>query len=269
MVKRIVTSIIAFPVLCALVVLGGLWLKIGICALSVVALWELYNAAFGKFKAISVCGFAASVVYVVTIGFVWRFSFISIIFIGFIFCVLIFLVFRHEDNTVFDGAIVVFGFFYVTMMMSTIYLVREGRAGAYFVWLVFISAWGSDTGAYFVGRLLGKHKLAPILSPKKTIEGAIGGVLVAGLIALIYGLFLNSAFSVDNVNLVTGCCLTGLVGAVFSQIGDLSASAIKRNTGVKDYGNILPGHGGILDRFDSVLFTAPVVYIMMIFLRAL
>ena len=132
--------------------------------------------------------------------------------------------------------------------------------GKYLVWLIVLSSWGCDTCAYAVGMLIGKHKLAPVLSPKKSIEGAIGGVVGAALIGYIYGMF----FWLDPPE----CALLCAVGAVVSQVGDLAASAIKRNHNIKDYGHLIPGHGGILDRFDSVIFTAPIIYILaVIFLK--
>ena len=136
----------------------------------------------------------------------------------------------------------------------------------FFVWLIFISAFGCDTGAYFTGMLFGKHKLIPSLSPKKTIEGAIGGVVVGTLLAVLFGLSVETMFQLDEVNTVLLCFVTGIVGSILSQIGDLAASAIKRTVGIKDYGTLIPGHGGVLDRFDSVMFTAPAVYYIMLFL---
>ena len=118
-------------------------------------------------------------------------------------------------------------------------------------------AWGSDTGAYLVGRKIGKHKLAPALSPHKSIEGSIGGMLSA---AILCGLYCWLSGKLD-LKLIPAFCLIGAIGSIFGQLGDLAASSIKRYTGIKDYGNIMPGHGGVLDRFDSVLFTLPIIYI--------
>ena len=112
---------------------------------------------------------------------------------------------------------------------------------------------------------LGKHKLTPVLSPKKSVEGAVGGVLGSALVGALFGyLFLNRMF--DGQNMVWICALICGAGAVISQIGDLAASGIKRNHGIKDYGKLIPGHGGVMDRFDSVLFTAPIIYYLAILL---
>lgn len=154
-----------------------------------------------------------------------------------------------------------FSFIYAPVLFSFIYLTRELEYGEYFVWVIFISSWISDTCAYCVGMLLGKHKLAPVLSPKKSIEGAIGGILGSALFGALFGYFLvESVIATKQVTWVFA--LIGAVGSVVSQIGDLAASAIKRNYNIKDYGKLIPGHGGIMDRFDSVLVTAPMVYFL-------
>lgn len=155
----------------------------------------------------------------------------------------------------------VFNFLYAPVMLSFIYLTREQEAGKYIVWLILISSWGCDTCAYVVGMLIGKKKIFPVLSPKKSLEGCIGGVVGAGLIAALYAVFaVENVFPDKRVTIViTVICM---VGAVMSQVGDLAASAIKRNHEIKDYGKLIPGHGGIMDRFDSVIVTAPMIYFL-------
>ena len=158
-----------------------------------------------------------------------------------------------------------FGVFYVAVMMSYIYRTREITDGQYLVWLIFLSSWGCDTCAYCFGMLLGKHKLAPVLSPKKSVEGAVGGTFGAVLLGVIYAFIFGGKMELEAPVLVCGAACG--IAAVISQIGDLAASAIKRNHNVKDYGHLIPGHGGILDRFDSMLFTAPAIYFALFFLR--
>ncbi len=154
-----------------------------------------------------------------------------------------------------------FGVIYVGVMLSYIYQSRmsgEGVVGVALVVLIFLASWGSDTCAYCVGMLLGKHKMAPILSPKKSIEGAIGGFVGAALFGCLFAFVLNKmGYGTHSLPRYGIICA---VGALISMIGDLAASGIKRNHNVKDYGHLIPGHGGILDRFDSVIFTAPVIY---------
>jgi len=160
-----------------------------------------------------------------------------------------------------------FGFIYVPVMLSFIYFTRNLAHGEYTVWLIFIGSWICDTCAYCTGMLFGRHKLAPVLSPKKSIEGSIGGIVGAALVAAAFAFFLVEGMVPDQ-KITWLFVIIGAVGAVVSQIGDLAASAIKRNHNIKDYGKIIPGHGGILDRFDSVIFTAPMIYFLaVIFVR--
>ena len=147
-----------------------------------------------------------------------------------------------------------FGLVYVAVMLSFILLTRNLENGKILVWLIFFCSWGCDTCAYCVGMLIGKHKMAPVLSPKKSIEGAVGGVVGAALLGGAYAALTKG----PAVEYAVICA----VGALISMVGDLAASAIKRNRNIKDYGKLIPGHGGILDRFDSVIFTAPVIYYM-------
>ena len=151
-----------------------------------------------------------------------------------------------------------FGVFYVAIILSYIYHTRLLKDGLFLVGLVFLCSWGCDTCAYCVGVLIGKHKMAPKLSPKKSIEGGIGGLAGAALLGALYALAINKWGGASAG--VGEYALICFVGGIISMIGDLAASAIKRNHEIKDYGKLIPGHGGILDRFDSVIFTAPVIY---------
>ena len=157
---------------------------------------------------------------------------------------------------------VCFGFFYLAVMLSFIFLLRTGTHGETVVWLVFLSSWVADTCAYFAGRFFGKHRMAPVLSPKKTMEGAAGGIAGSVLAGVLFSVILENGRFNWQFALICGA------GAVISIFGDLAASAIKRDRNIKDYGNLIPGHGGILDRFDSVIFTAPAIYFLSLLLVA-
>ncbi len=149
---------------------------------------------------------------------------------------------------------------------SLIRILWDSQMGRFYIWIPFIMAFASDTGAYFAGVFLGKHKLCPLISPKKTVEGLVGGVMAAMLGMILYGLILHFGFH-KSVNI--GILLIyGLVGSLGGVFGDLSLSVVKRQTGIKDYGNLIPGHGGILDRFDSVLITAPLTEVLLLILPA-
>lgn len=148
------------------------------------------------------------------------------------------------------------GSLYLAVAFSSMVLLRDLPQGGLLFLLPFIGSWVCDTFAYFTGRLFGKHKLAPLVSPKKTVEGSLGGILFAVLAFLLYGYILSYRGAAPHYLALALC---GLLVSVVSQIGDLALSAIKREYGVKDYSNLFPGHGGVLDRFDSVLATSPLV----------
>lgn len=160
-----------------------------------------------------------------------------------------------------DAFVTIAGVFYVVFFLFHLALLAWGNLGESMwvqgfkhpAWLVFLTAYGSDMFAYFTGVLIGRHKLCPKISPKKTVEGGIGGILGSTLFCAAFGYFALPEH-------LWVCIVIGVLGGAVSQLGDLAASVIKRQLGIKDYGKLIPGHGGILDRFDSVLFTAPLVY---------
>ncbi len=195
----------------------------------------------------------------------YRYGVLMAATLGYLFILLFMLVFAHEkvktERVCTTYAMVV----YITVCFVCLIRLRyvtvdtgsdTGRmVGQYIYLLVFIAAWVTDTFAYFTGSFFGKHKLCPKISPKKTVEGSLGGIAFCILSFLIYGTALSSMFSLSPN--YPGLALIGLFMSVLSQIGDLLASVIKRTYGVKDYGKLFPGHGGVLDRFDSVLLLAP------------
>ena len=156
---------------------------------------------------------------------------------------------------------VMISFSLMTRMMSNELDTPYYNIGFFAAWMIFISAWASDTCAYFVGVTLGKHKMTPRLSPKKSVEGAIGGVLGSTIAGALYGWILQY-YHILTEKEIWIFALLGMCGSIVAQIGDLAASAVKRNFGIKDYGKCIPGHGGVLDRFDSVIFTSPLIYVL-------
>lgn len=264
MATRIITSIVALPLLIGIVLLGGWVLKTGILFISVLGLYEFYKAVSKKIIPIHFLGFIVAVLYILFSDI--NFSEIHrAVFTLFIILSLLFLVFMYGKVNIFDVAVTVIGFLYIPFLINNVYLVSNTENGAFLVWLVFLSAWFSDTGAYFVGINFGKHKITPVLSPNKTLEGALGGVFFAALACFVYGFIVRKYFSIDIMNPFF-YALIGCVGSVLAQLGDLTASSIKRYMKIKDYGKIIPGHGGIIDRFDSVFFTAPAVYLFTLIL---
>ncbi len=257
MLKRTISAIIGLPFLLAVVIIGGIPLFIAILLISFVALWEFYNACKGKFTPMKTVGYIGTVVILTLMNFTFESFYILMLLFILVIILNIIKLIDHKYNFI-DISITLYSLIYIPFLLGHILLITK-QANDIVIWLIFIAAWGTDTLAYFSGYLFGKRKLCPSISPKKTVEGAIGGMLGSMIISLIFGYF----FLKDYLFAVA---LIGFLGSIAAQIGDLSASLIKRDIGIKDFGNIMPGHGGILDRFDSILFTAPTVYYILIFL---
>lgn len=166
-------------------------------------------------------------------------------------------VYRHSDI-----ALTILGILYVPFLFMFIMMTRELDYGKYLVWLIFIGAWVTDIFAYFTGTFFGKHKLMPAISPSKTVEGAVGGLLACIVISVLYGYLIRTLAGVVILPLYCYAVIA-LISGITSQLSDLSASSVKRYAGIKDFGSIMPGHGGVLDRLDSLLFVAPAVYFML------
>jgi phosphatidate cytidylyltransferase len=261
---RLLSGIILLAITIALVVLGGDFLFAALFIISFIGMMELLRIVKVNRTFPGVVAYLAGIAYYVLIYFDLL-QYRQLLYIIFLMLLMFCYVFGFPKFTTEQITTAFFSLFYVNIMLSYIYQVRMLEDGAILVWLIFIGAWGSDTCAYCVGVLTGKHKFAPKLSPKKSIEGCIGGVAGATLIGFLYAVVMGKwIHGFDNPQL--GFAIIGAASSIISQIGDLAASAIKRNHNVKDYGNLIPGHGGILDRFDSIIFTAPIVYYLAVLL---
>lgn len=263
MLKRTISAIVGLPFLFAVLIIGKTPLFISVIIVSLIALREFYNACKSKFKPMEVVGYIGAIAILLLINFEFesinqmdKFYYMSMLF--FIIIVILNTVkIIHNKYSFVDIGITLYGLVYIPFLFSHIILINK-QPNNIIIWLIFITAWGTDTFAYFSGYFFGKRKLCPSISPKKTVEGAIGGTLGSMVTSLVFGyLFLRDYLIV--------IAFAGIIGSILAQIGDLSASLIKRYTSVKDFGNIMPGHGGVLDRFDSILFTAPTVYYILIF----
>ena len=250
---RLLSAIILMIVTIFVLVSGGNILLFTLLATSLIGLYELYKASKNEKNILGITGYIITIIYYMNLFF--KLNLEMPIFIFAIIALMSAFVFTYPKYEIKDIAITFFGIIYVSYMMSFVYQIRNIEEGIYLVWLIFICSWGCDTSAYCVGMTMGKHKLAPVLSPKKSIEGAVGGILGASLLGLIFALITKT--NITQIMIISAC------GAVISQIGDLAASAIKRNYKIKDYGKLIPGHGGILDRFDSVIFVAPIIYYLL------
>ncbi|MBQ8525564.1 MAG: CDP-archaeol synthase [Clostridia bacterium] len=208
--------------------------------------------------------FSALMIYCMYSGRSWNNSCIYFALGLYATVMLIYMVFNHNRIHFDNVAVSVLGTCYVTLFPINIYLLRcDPDLGKFYIWIPFIIAWLTDTFAYFAGRFLGRHKLIPSVSPKKTVEGSIGGIAGAIIIMVLYMLVCEKYFDITP-NYIQGI-ISAIVLSLLAQIGDLVASCIKREHGIKDFGSLVPGHGGILDRFDSVIFISPVVYCLIQF----
>ena len=254
--KRVISAAVALPILIFCLILGGWVFKIGILAVTAIALYE-YIHVYKKsdYKVISYVLWLGYLINLITLIYaksdLYMLPLISLIVI---LCMSM-PVFTQKFNVI-SSALTAIGYIYIINFFTMLIYIREFPVKGYkLIWLVFIIAWCCDTCAYYSGRFFGKRKLCPLVSPKKTIEGSIGGI-AGSVIGVMIWWFINPNIGFAWYQVL----ILGLIGGAISQLGDLSASVIKRFVNVKDYGNIMPGHGGILDRFDSILFTIPVVY---------
>ena len=262
--KRLISGIVLVILAILIVGQGGILLYATTALISLIGLFELYRVMKIEKNVLGAVGFLSALAYY---GMVWLENgqqYVTLLAIITLMVLMSIYVFTFPKYKTEEITVAFFGLFYVPVMLSYLYLVRVMPDGAYLVWLVFFSSWGCDTSAYCVGMLIGKHKMTPVLSPKKTIEGGIGGIVGAALLGAIFAVAANKITGA-GVNPAQYAVICG-VGGMISQIGDLAASAIKRNHDIKDYGKLIPGHGGILDRFDSVIFTAPIIYYLATFL---
>lgn len=251
---RLISGIVLVIIALATIISGSWILFFTLLAVSLIGMRELYKVMKVSDEHVTVLelvGYLGAVLYYIAMkadfgNYGTMAIIISMILILFVY------VFGYPKYHAEQVMAAFFGVVYVAVMLSFIYLTRSLPDGKFLVWLIFLCSWGCDTCAYCVGMLIGKHKMAPVLSPKKSIEGAVGGIAGAALLGVIY--------AAATQGKMAEYALICAVGALISMVGDLAASAIKRNQNIKDYGKLIPGHGGILDRFDSVIITAPVIY---------
>lgn len=262
--KRLLSGIILVLIAIITVVQGGVLLLTIVGIISMIGQFELYRVVKLEKSCLSYIGYGMTLILYVLL-FLQIKDAVNIVVVGGLMLLMAAYVVTYPKYRFEQIAMVMTGIIYVSGMLSYIYQVRITDTGMIAVGLIFIAAWGSDTCAYCTGMLIGKHKMPSALSPKKTIEGCVGGVVGAALLGCIYGIILKEQVVGVN-NPVVAFAIIGGVGSVISQIGDLAASAVKRNYEIKDYGKLIPGHGGILDRFDSIIFTAPIVYFLIMIL---
>ena len=258
MKTRIWTGVVGLPLLILIMYLGGFILVLGVSALAFFGIIEYTRAVNRMFrpKINRILMIALAVMLMVTIKLDYYFL-MPVLLVSFI------VIFCYEilsgNVEIQRGSATLMGLIYVPVMFGHLFLFETVNKGAYYMWLIFVIAFTTDTAAYFIGKSIGNRKIAPLISPKKTIAGSVGGVVVAALCTILYGTILSSYFSFVLPWYLY--LIVGIFGSIAGQCGDLTASMIKRKAKIKDFGTILPGHGGILDRFDSILFIIPLIYI--------
>jgi phosphatidate cytidylyltransferase len=261
-IKRITSGIIvAVALAIMLLIQNNIIIGILFSVIAIIAMDEYLRAVSKVCKPIKWIGYVSCII-VALINFIPKQHLLNTIFLSIPTTVLI--LFAHiiatDMKTTFkDIAYTLLGICYIPAFIMFLPLINSMENGKMLLGIVFITAWGTDIFAYSIGRRFGKHKFSKV-SPKKSIEGCVAGTLGATIMLIIYTLILNNCFSFNYSYLMT--IISGIVLSLIGQLGDFSASCIKRYVDIKDYSNLLPGHGGMLDRIDSVLFIAPFAYIL-------
>ena len=258
LLSGIVLVLVALLTICS----GGTVLYMTVLCLSLIGAGELFRVMKvreDKWNLLEITGYAGVVIFYLSLLLHDpMYQMLALILdLVLLMAVYVFTYPKYNANQVMPAF---FAIVYVGVMLSYVYQTRMLDGGKFHVWLIFLCSWGCDTCAYCVGVLFGKHKMAPVLSPKKSIEGCIAGTVGSVVLMLIYTWILNTYFSFNYSYIFIG--ITGIVLSLIGQIGDFAASTIKRYVDIKDYSNLLPGHGGMLDRIDSVIFIAPFAYML-------
>ena len=267
--KRACTTVVGLPAVVLVVYFGGLPLLLTCALAALIGLYELYRA------------FSLPVKLVVSGMFFSVLNFTALYFFTAVFwhSLVLFVLYLAMFSVVFYGKVslhsvltCLFGFILVPFMLSFVVLVRELPFGHLYVWLVFVACFGCDTFSYIFGSAFGNRKLKGTPSPSKTVEGLVGGVLSATFLGFLFTLVFGKLELAQEYGITLGVALAAsaitFVGAVLSVFGDMFGSLIKRNTDIKDFGNFFPGHGGVMDRLDSIIVVAPTMFLVLTFLEA-
>lgn len=247
----LITLIILIP--------GGLISAFVLEVISLAGLYEIFRVYELEKTRLAVIAYLGTIIYYAFI-YLEKIQFVFPIVLAQMMILLTIYVFAFPKYKDTDITKIFFGFVYITVLFSYVYRIRSMKEGLLLSLFILISSWGNDVCAYFVGSAIGKHQFSPKVSPHKSVEGFVGGIIGAGLIGCLYG----RIFADDIHFSPLYCAVIAAIGAIPAVIGDLAASAIKRDNEIKDYSNLIPGHGGIVDRIDSVIFTAPITYYLVV-----
>lgn len=263
-IKRITSALLGFPLVVIILTFGNKYVvDIFLAVIAMLGMQEYFNAVSKDSKPVRWIGYV-SCLLIAFIHIIEAYLSISQVLMISVPTVLLILfaqvIFTNMKTNFKDIVYTFFGMAYVIGCISFIALLRGLDNGRILIWYTIIAAWGTDTFAYLIGKKFGKHKLSKI-SPKKSIEGAVAGTIGATVIAIIYTLVMNNIYNLEYSYLIVVLATIGL--SIIGQIGDFAASSIKRYVDVKDYSNLIPGHGGMLDRIDSLMFLTPFAYILL------
>lgn len=261
--KRIFSGIIGLPIVALILIYGNIYvIDIFFALIAMITIHEYLNSFKEKYKPVKWIGYLSCILIAFLHIIPKEYLLYTVILSTSVLIAILFIqvVLSSMKTSVIDIMITFFGICYIVFFLSFIALLHGIQNGKYLIWFILIAAWGTDTCAYFVGSKFGKHKFTKI-SPKKSIEGCIGGTIGALVITLIYTFAINKIVGMQISYIYIA--LIGLILSILSQIGDLSASSIKRAMEIKDFGNLIPGHGGMLDRIDSIIFIAPFSYFLL------
>ena len=261
---RLISGIVLVVLAVVFVITGGNVLLGVTGAISIIGMFELFRVFQFEKSIMAVAAYLAAILYYVNLK-VYAIHDIMVLILGFLILLMFIYVFAYPKYRAKQVMAAFFGLFYVAVMLSYVYRIRELDNGLYLTFLIFLCSWGCDTCAYCVGKLIGKHKMSPKLSPKKSVEGAVGGVVGTALLTALYCYIFRTQMEIDTKGILVIAMIAAIAGLI-SMVGDLTASAIKRNYDIKDYGHLIPGHGGIMDRFDSMIITAPIIYYLAVYL---
>lgn len=265
---RLISGIVMISIAYFAVRQGGAILILILLLLSVAGMIELHKIDKKNMDSIIFIELITALSYYIIL-YINGFSILLQIpvIIGFLAICFVFVI-KYPKIELKEITLGIVGIIYLPIMLSYIYVLRGLENGFICVWLIFLGSWGADTCAYCVGMLIGKKKLAPVLSPKKSVEGAVGGIIGSVILSLIYAVIFNKLGYLDLKHIYI-YPIVAFFASIVSIYGDLFASGIKRKYNIKDYGKLIPGHGGVLDRFDSVIFVAPIVYYALMLLDIL
>lgn len=262
MVKRWTTALIALPFILILFVYGNKYIvDVAFAAIAAIALHEFFVSIKEKANPVIWIGYLASIsiAFIHIIPYNQVLNVISIMIPTIILLLFIQVIATRMKTNLNDISVTFFGICYITIFIMFIPIIHGMDNGKFLVWYLLCASWGGDSFAYFFGRLFGKHKFSKI-SPNKTIEGCIGGIIGTIIFTVLFTILFNTCFDA-NISYMP-LIVIQIVLSILGQIGDFAASSIKRYVGIKDYSQLIPGHGGMLDRIDSLLFIAPFAYIL-------